>query len=65
MEDVIQKLEEKRCYYQEQLEEIEEQIKKLDQALAALQGNGRPSVSLEFDERKAQPATISARTPWP
>jgi hypothetical protein len=65
MEDVIQKLEEKRGYYQEQLEEIEEQIKKLDQALATLLCNDRPTAFLEPDNPATRPAIIQARTPWP
>lgn len=65
MEDVIQKLEEKRSYYKEQLREIEEQIKKLDQALAALQGNGKPPAFLEYDKPISQSPNVFARTPWP
>jgi chromosome segregation ATPase len=65
MEDVIQKLKEKRGSYQEQLKEIEEQIKKLDQALAALQGNGLPTGTLEFNRSATESATMRARTPWP
>jgi prefoldin subunit 5 len=63
MEDVIQKLEEKRGYYQEQLRAIEDQLNRLDQALAALRGDDSPIDSLQ-PEKTSRPG-MTTKTPWP
>lgn len=72
MEDVIQKLEEKRALYQGQIREIEEHLQRLEQALAALKSDRTPAGPSESEREEppvmpsaAEPATISARTPWP
>ncbi|RJR29399.1 MAG: hypothetical protein C4576_35340 [Desulfobacteraceae bacterium] len=65
MEDVIRTLEEKKAFYQRQLREIEDQLIRVDQAIAALRGNDEPVASLEPYIPATQEPAIAARTPWP
>ncbi|RJR42057.1 MAG: hypothetical protein C4576_16970 [Desulfobacteraceae bacterium] len=66
MEDVIRTLEDKKALYLRQLREIEDQLVRVDQAIAVLRGNDEQAApTIEPYIAATQEPTIAARTPWP